>query len=85
MTKLESTPSSEGFRLHCSRVNREISAVYLEGEIRLKLVIKIADVHPLKTPVLEFRETMGVSEKRAKFWMLSMTAMLVGFVQLRQI
>ena len=55
---------------------REVVAMYAQDEIKLKVVIQLPDVFPLRNAEVDCSKTLGVPAKRWKLWSLQITMML---------
>ena len=55
---------------------REITALYVQDEIKLKVMIKLPSFFPLRNAEVDCSKTLGVPAKRWKLWSLQITMML---------
>lgn len=55
---------------------REVVAMYAQDEIRLKVMIQLPDVFPLRNAEVDCSKTLGVKANRWKLWSLQITMML---------
>jgi hypothetical protein len=55
---------------------REINAIYVQDEIKLKVQIRLPSIFPLRNAEVDCSQTLGVSSKRWKLWSLQITMML---------
>eukprot|EP00797_Seminavis_robusta_P009629 Sro169_g075160.1 protein ligase listerin (1083) ;mRNA; r:61362-64610 len=59
-----------------SVTTREITAIYIQDEIKLKVMIRLPSFFPLRNAEVDCSQTLGVSAKRWKLWSLQITMML---------
>jgi hypothetical protein len=59
-----------------SVTTREINAIYVQDEIKLKVQIRLPTIFPLRNAEVDCSQTLGVSSKRWKLWSLQITMML---------
>jgi hypothetical protein len=59
-----------------SCVSREIVATYMQDECKLSLKIRIPPSFPLRNAEVDCQKTLGISEKRWRYWSLQIMRML---------
>uniref|UniRef100_A0A7S3Q3Y5 E3 ubiquitin-protein ligase listerin n=1 Tax=Chaetoceros debilis TaxID=122233 RepID=A0A7S3Q3Y5_9STRA len=59
-------------------ISREISATYVQDECNISVMIRVPHSFPLRNVEVDCRKTLGVSEKRWRYWSLQIMRMLNG-------
>mmetsp|Transcript_5259 Transcript_5259/g.10027 ORF Transcript_5259/g.10027 Transcript_5259/m.10027 type:complete len:1897 (-) Transcript_5259:139-5829(-) len=59
-----------------SCVSREVVATYMQDECKLSVLIRVPPSFPLRNAEVDCQKTLGISEKRWRFWSLQIMRML---------
>lgn len=59
-----------------SCVSREVTATYIQDECKLSVMIRVPPSFPLRNAVVDCQKTLGISDKRWRYWSLQIMQML---------
>jgi hypothetical protein len=76
LLRIEQSSSLGELEVNGSCISREVVANYIQDECKLSVVIKIPPSFPLRNAQVDCQRTLGISEKRWRFWSLLIMRML---------